>query len=299
MSKRETIIRYMLIMKKMRTSKEVTFEDIADYLEKESRFLGEKLTVSKRTFARDVNDIGSIFRMYIAYDFSGKYYFVEEEMEPEINDRILETLDMYHMLKIHEQQSPYIHLEKRHSQGTEHLYGLLHAIKNRRQIMFSYQKYYKDHPETRTVEPLVLKEFKNRWYLFAKDTRDGQIKCYGLDRLLELEILNTHFVADEHFDINEQLKYCFGIMAPNAAKPSEVILSFEPFQGKYIKSLPLHDTQKIIKDTKDELRIRLTVYLTHDFIIELLAHGETVKVIKPPKLITTLKQIYTHALEQY
>jgi hypothetical protein len=58
-----------------------------------------------------------------------------------------------------------------------------------------------------------------------------------------------------------------------------VILSFGPFQGKYIKSLPLHNTQEIIEDTDDELRIRLTLYLTHDFLMELLAYGDTVKVI--------------------
>jgi predicted DNA-binding transcriptional regulator YafY len=190
-------------------------------------------------------------------------------------------------------------LEKRHPQGTEHLYGLLHAIKNRRQVTFSYQKYYKDHPENRTVAPLALKEFENRWYIFAKDTHDEHIKCYALGRLSELEILKTRFAADEHFDINEQLKYCFGIISPNAEKPSEVILSFNPFQGKYIKSLPLHDTQEIIKDTKDELRIRLTLYLTHDFSMKLLSYGETVKVIKPKQLAVDLKNIYTNALRQY
>jgi predicted DNA-binding transcriptional regulator YafY len=88
-------------------------------------------------------------------------------------------------------------------------------------------------------------------------------------------------------------------MAPNAEKPSEVILSFDPFQGKYIKSLPLHETQDIIKDTDDELRLRLTLYLTHDFLMELLSYGDTVKVIKPKRLAMELKHIYTSALKQY
>jgi predicted DNA-binding transcriptional regulator YafY len=292
-------MRHRLIIKKIRALKHITFEDIAGYLEKESNFQGDDLTISKRTFARDLEDIASMHGIYIKYDFSGKFYFIDEEFEPEINDRILEAFDLYHALKIQEQLSPYIHLEKRHPQGTEHLYGLLHAIKNRRKITFSYQKYYKDHPENRTVAPLALKEFENRWYIFAKDTYDEKIKCYALDRLSELEILKTRFAADEHFDINEQLKYCFGIISPNAEKPSEVILSFDPFQGKYIKSLPLHDTQEIIKDTEHEFRIRLTLYLTHDFSMKLLSYGDTVKVIKPKQLAVDLKHIYKNALRQY
>jgi predicted DNA-binding transcriptional regulator YafY len=292
-------MRHNLIIKKIRVLKHVTFEDIADYLEKESDLQGYDFAISKRTFARDLEDIASIYGIDIKYDFSGKFYFIEEESEPEINDRILEAFDLYHALKVQEQLSPYIHLEKRHPQGTEHLYGLLHAIKNRRQVTFRYQKYYKNHPENRTVAPLALKEFENRWYIFAKDTYDKNIKCYALDRLSELEILKTRFAAGEHFDVNEQLKYCFGIISPNAEKPSEVVLSFDPFQGKYIKSLPLHDTQEIIKDTEHELRIRLTLYLTHDFFMKLLSYGDTVKVIKPKQLSVKLRNIYASALEQY
>jgi predicted DNA-binding transcriptional regulator YafY len=61
----------------------------------------------------------------------------------------------------------------------------------------------------------------------------------------------------------------------------------------------LHHSQKIIKDTDDELQISLTVYLTHDFIMELLSHGNTVKVLSPQSLIDDLVEIYTEAIEQY
>jgi predicted DNA-binding transcriptional regulator YafY len=299
MSKLEVTKRQHLIINKMRRAKQATFEEIVDYLQRESDLHGYDFTVSKRTFSRDLEDIDTMYGIAIKFDFSSKYYYIEDEFEPEINGRILEAFDMYHALKIQERQQPYLHLEKRHPQGTENLFDLLHTIKNHLQVTFSYQKYYKDHPVNRTVEPLVLKEFKNRWYLFAKDTYDKQIKCYALDRLSELTIGYTRFVADEHFNFNERLKYCFGIMSPNAERPSEVILSFEPFQGKYIKSLPLHDTQEIIKDTEDELRIRLTVYLTYDFLQELLSHGDRVKVIKPKRLANELKKTYARALEKY
>jgi predicted DNA-binding transcriptional regulator YafY len=279
--------------------KHATFEEISDYLRRESELQEYEFTVSKRTFARDLEDIGSIYGIYIKYNFSSKFYYIEEEFEPEMNDRMLEALDMYCALEVQERQLPYFQMERRSPQGTEYIYGLLHAIKNRLQITFNYRKYYSDHPEDRTVEPLVLKEFKNRWYLFAKDTHDELTKCYALDRLSDLEINSVHFASDERFDVNEQLKYCFGIMSPNAEQPSEVLLSFDPFQGKYIKSLPLHQTQEIVDDDEEELLVRLTVYLTHDFLMELLSFGDTVKVLQPQQLIDDLKRIYSSALTQY
>jgi predicted DNA-binding transcriptional regulator YafY len=289
-----------LIINKIKKIKHVTFDEIHDYLQYESDMSGSNYTTSRRTFARDIEDIGSLYGIYIQYNHSEKYYYIEEEYEPEISERMLEAFDMYHVLEVQERQSPYFHLEERRPQGMEHLYSLLHAIKNSLQITFNYRKYYEENTVSRTVEPLVLKEFKYRWYLFAKDINDGKkVKCYALDRLFDLTIHSTHFVDSEDFDINERLRYCFGIISPNAEKPTRVVLSFDAFNGKYAKSLPLHHTQEIIKDTEEELQISLNVYLTHDFLMELLSHGASVKVIEPESLIETLKNIYTEALKQY
>jgi predicted DNA-binding transcriptional regulator YafY len=291
-------MRYSFIIHKLRTSKRASYEDISAYLEQKSNDTGYDFVTSRRTFARDIEDIASIYGIEIEYSFPMKCYYIKNESDPD-GVRMLEIFDMYQALQMHEHQSPFVHLEKRCPQGTEHIFGLLHAMKNHLQVTFGYQKYYQEHSENRVVAPMTLKEFKSRWYLFAKDSNDKKVKCYGLDRIFNLEILNVKFVDDECFDIDQYLKHCFGIISPNADTPSEIILSFDSFQGKYIKSLPLHETQEIVSDTEDELRIRLTLYITHDFLMELLSHGDTVKVIKPKHLADTLKNIYARALEQY
>jgi len=79
----------------------------------------------------------------------------------------------------------------------------------------------------------------------------------------------------------------------------EVILSFEPVQGKYIKSLPLHESQQILVDNITELQVRLMIYVTYDFEMELLSFGEYVKVLKPDSLIARMKNRYSSALERY
>jgi predicted DNA-binding transcriptional regulator YafY len=63
--------------------------------------------------------------------------------------------------------------------------------------------------------------------------------------------------------------------------------------------LPLHESQVIIQDNEDELLIRITIYVTHDFIMEILSYGESVKVIKPVNLIYDLKTSYQDALNLY
>jgi predicted DNA-binding transcriptional regulator YafY len=292
-------MRQRLIIKKLRDAKQASYEEIMDDLRRESDIRGYKLTASRRTFLRDLQEIGDAYGYYTKCNRSNNRYYIDEDYESEIDERIFEAFDMYNTLKMQERQSPYLHLEKRRARGVEHIYGFLHAIRNRFHVSFTYLKYYRDHPDSRTVESLALKEFKNRWYLFAKDVADGRIKCYALDRILELKILDTEFPAGEQFDIDRQLKYCFGVSTPgDGQQPEEVILSFDPFQGKYVKSLPLHDTQEIIEDSESEIRIRLTVYLTCDFTMELLSFGDTVRVLKPRRLIDEMTGIHTRALEK-
>jgi len=60
-----------------------------------------------------------------------------------------------------------------------------------------------------------------------------------------LEILNKKFNFPKDFDVTEHCKYCFGIISPKGHQPEELILAFNAFHGKYIKSLPLHDSQQI------------------------------------------------------
>lgn len=298
MSKRESIARYNLIIKKLR-KQPADFEQISTYLSLESELQEYNFNVSKRTFQRDLDDIRSLYNIDIVYDFSRKVYFIDLEEQPELNERILEAFDTFSALNITDRLSNYIHFEKRRPQGTENLYGLLHAIKNKVQISFSYKKFWEDEMSQRTAEPYALKEFKNRWYVLANDLKDNKVKSFALDRLTELEITRKKFQLPIDFDVNEHYKYCFGIISPNEHQPQEVILSFDPFQGKYIKTLPLHESQVILKDHEEELLIKLTLFLTHDFLMEILSYGDNVKVIQPESLIEDLKTSYENALKLY
>ncbi|MDX9695242.1 MAG: WYL domain-containing protein [Bacteroidales bacterium] len=298
MSKRESISRYNLIIKKLR-KQPATYKEISDYLSFESELQDYNFNVSKRTFQRDLEDIRSIYQIDIQFDFSRKVYFIEFDQHPTVNERMLEAFDTFNALNIADRLSDYIHFENRRPQGSENLYGLLHAIKNEVQIKFTYHKYWDDIITDRLVEPYALKEFRNRWYVLARDLKDKQVKSFALDRLTNFEITKAKFQTPNNFNVAEYYKYSFGIISPNSTKPEEIILSFDPLQGKYIKSLPLHESQEVLIDNEDELQIKLKLFITQDLIMELLSHGDNVKVIKPESLIKEIKSVLQNALNLY
>jgi predicted DNA-binding transcriptional regulator YafY len=305
MSKRGYISRYLLILKKLKAKPFSTYDELKGYIENQSGYLQIQddtlfIGFSKRTFQRDLREIRNTFGIDIEYSAKSKGYFIcQNEMENMNFQRMIEAFDMFNSLNIAQDLTPFIHLEKRRPQGTENLFGLLHAVKNKFQIKFSYQKFWEEEISQRTVEPYGLKEFKSRWYILANDCNDSNIKSFALDRLTNLEITNRPFKIQKTFNIEENYRYCFGIISPSDEEPQEIVLSFDPIQGKYIKTLPLHHTQQVMVDNKDELQIKLKLCITHDFMMELLSFGDNMKVLQPASLADEIKEEHKNAYKQY
>jgi predicted DNA-binding transcriptional regulator YafY len=305
MSKRGYISRYMLILKKLKVNPYATYEELQAYIENQFEYLQMQdddlqIGFSKRTLQRDLKEIRNVFGIDIAYSKPNKGYFIIQNENENMNfQRMMEAFDMFNSLNLAQDLTPYIHLEKRKPQGTENLYGLLHAIKNKLKIKYTYHKFWDEEFSQRLVEPLALKEFKNRWYIIANDDKDNEIKTFALDRISELEITSQRFAYPKDYNIEDKFKYSFGIMGATEEEPQEIVLSFEPFHGKYIKSLPLHHTQEILKDTENELKIKLKLFITQDFIMELLSYAENMKVIMPKSLINQIKEAHKNAYKQY
>ena len=79
----------------------------------------------------------------------------------------------------------------------------------------------------------------------------------------------------------------------------EVTLSYNPTQGNYIKTQPLHSSQEILIDSNEELQIKITVRLNYELEEQILKQGEKVKVISPQVLKDKIKNRIFEAYQSY
>lgn len=298
MSKQESILRHKTIIQKLRNNP-ASFEEILNKLESESELHNFELVVSLRTFQRDLKEILSIYGIEIKYDRSRKVYFIENDSEDEYNERIFEALDVFQALNLNQSFASYIQFETRKPKGTEHLSGILYAIQNKFQIRFRYLKFWSDEAETRTVEPYLLKEFRKRWYVFAFDLDKKEFRTFGMDRLSALEITSKKFQFPQKINLNEYFQNSFGIVGPSEGEVEEILLKFTNNQGNYIKTMPLHESQQIVKETPDEMLVKLKLIPTYDFVMELLFYGEFVQVLEPVSLVREVKTRLEKAVGVY
>jgi predicted DNA-binding transcriptional regulator YafY len=183
------------------------------------------------------------------------------------------------------------------NKGNEFIDPILKAILEEQEITFDYQKFEDQAPQHRKFAPILLKEDKNFWYVIGTIPGKQELTTFALDRISNLVVTNNYFTPVT-IDIEDYFKYSFGITV-SSEKPIKIVLSFNYHQGKYIKAVPIHGTQNIIKDNKEELRISVMVKPSYEFYSKILSYGEDVKIISPKSIAQQLKDRLRLAYRNY
>ncbi|MES2779611.1 MAG: WYL domain-containing protein [Bacteroidota bacterium] len=185
------------------------------------------------------------------------------------------------------------------SKGQEFLNTILGAIKEHKTIRFTYQKFDSSAEKEHLLEPYVLKEYRNRWYVTGRSAHTDMVVTFGLDRIISLNMTKDGFTVSSGFNANDYFKYSFGISVSNKLKPEKITLEFSAQQAEYIKSQPLHHTQQILKDTASTCLVSITVIPSFELKAQLLSYGHNVKVISPDWLCDEIRNELGKALGQY
>lgn len=305
MSKKGYFYRYFTIITKIEKQKYITYEQLAAHVDKQIeqlRHFDDDIEVgfSQRTLQRDIKEINHLFSIEIKFDRKQKgYYIVSENKQNQAAQRMLAFLEVFNTLNLSNEFVDIVYLENREPQNTYHFSPIIESIKHKKYLQFNYMKFNDNTHTKRIVTAYGLKEYKNRWYLLAVEQNSDFLKIFALDRMFQVNILPEHTERDASIDIKQKFEHAYGISLPNNQEPEIIELQFNNLQKDYVKSLPLHQSQEIIKDDKEGLIIRLKLYITSDFIGELLSFGPTMKVLKPNSLVKQIKDQYKKALSQY
>ncbi|MDV3876973.1 WYL domain-containing protein [Elizabethkingia anophelis] len=288
MAKREQMLRLKLIEEFIRRKKGASFQDIYEFLSEKFQEKDLELSFTERTFQRDKKLIGEISGKEIRYNKARNIYFLEDSSEEDIFDTIL-LMEAYRET---EGKADIMLFEKRKSRGLHNLQDLVQSIKLQKCVSFIYRKFNDDKGTKKLVQPYALKEFKNRWYLLGNETNGKNffIKTYGLDRMTDLQITSTAF-SKKDCDLDAAFENSFGIISSLGKEPENIILSMDAVQGNFLKSLPIHHSQKIILDNSEEVKISLTLVPSYDFIQELLTLTGLVKILEPESLRVKMNEL--------
>lgn len=294
MAKQDVIKRQFLIVEFLRKNP-ASFKQISNFLLNKQYELDYDLAISQRTFQRDCNEIESLWGVEIAFNKRENHYEIINNENDLHFDRIMEAFDTVAVLQKAKTIGGYLHLEKRKSKGTEYFNGILHAIQNQLVVTFQLKSYWQAASFRRCV-PKAIKESQNRYYLIAYDLDKNDFRNFGLDRISDFTITSEKQKTPE-INVEEFYQHAFGIECYH--DPVKIILEFANDQKQYIQSLPLHTSQKIIKENNETFTVALFMHPTNDFVMEIMRYGAICEVIEPPFLRDRIKDEVKQLQEKY
>ncbi|MCM4156827.1 WYL domain-containing protein [Gramella sp. AN32] len=180
--------------------------------------------------------------------------------------------------------------------GIEFIVDLLKAISSRNIIEVEYERFGKE-SKIHRIKPILLKEDKLMWYLIAFNIKHNSYITFALDRIKNVSSTEDFF-EEIKFNSAEYFKYSFGITVSEDA-PVEVTISFDAEQGHYLKTLPIHPTQVILKDTKKELILKVTVKPSYEFFSKIYSYCSHARVISPNEIKDIFRINFDKAKENY
>jgi hypothetical protein len=265
----------------------------------EDRFFSE---YSRRTFNNHRAAVLEVFGIDIECNRSTNRYFIRytEDVSDENaeNAWLINTFTVNNMLRLgKERLSGRVSVEDIPS-GHSHLTGVLEAMTDSHEVSILYHKYTSDEAERFTLHPYAVKEFAKRWYIVAYCKERKGLRVYGLDRVKQMDVLDSRFRMPEGFDVDELFATSFGIYLPGG-KGQVIKFRCSENEAKFLRDLPLHSSQEEVRKDGDSVIFSIFVCPDKNLIMEICKHGSRIEVLSPAEVRDSVREELKNALAQY
>lgn len=299
MSAQAIIRRYKRIIDLLETGQFPSMDEIMEYIER----IG--LKASKRTVERDFEAIRNEFNVEIEYNSIKRGYFINREKSLAIDSflRLLELVETANIfqesLKESKETLNYIDFEHEGNvSGIEFLQDILMAIRNVQRIRFRHENYHSGKTKKYQLKPYLIKEYQGRWYVVGIVSGLEEVRTFGLDRISELELLTNTFVPDLTLKLKERFHDVVGLTY-SVSEMEKIVLAVKAHQVPYLKSVPLHSSQRFIQNESGESLIELRLKPNYEFLQRVFMQMDTIKVIEPKWLVEDIKERIGKMMEGY
>ena len=168
-----------------------------------------------------------------------------------------------------------------------------------KELTIDYQPFY-GHRASYTIQPYAMKTYRQRWYVLGYIKELDALRNIALDRLLEMTITEQSFELPESFNAEKYYENTVGIFVNDDLSPVKVKLKAYGYQIEYLRSLPLHKSQREATSKYGEFCVfEYKLCLTPELSSQIMAMGENVEVLEPQELRKEIKHRMEQCLTKY
>lgn len=209
-----------------------------------------------------------------------------------------------HVSAVRHERKPAIYFESNDRlKGLNFITPLYEAVVSKTPVKMTYQSFKAIKPNTFVFSPYILKEYRNRWFVFGRGERDRYVVNLALDRIVAVEQApGEKFVEDSKFDPEVYFNDMVGVTKIPGTMDRETRVRFWAAAGQvpYIETKPIHRSQMVVERNEDGSAVfQLTVCVNYELEKALVEFGEGVKVLEPKSLVSRIHARMKAALALY
>ena len=286
---------YIWIINAFRAYRRLTFEELNQKWQDDKVADGNPLQCS--SFNRHRDAILDMFGIVVECDKKTyKYYISNPEVlsDGSIEQWLFSTMAVHGVLADSAAVKDRVVLESVPA-GEEFLETIIRAIKAGKKVLMTYQRFGADSYE-KVVAPYAVKLFQQRWYLLSFTGR--HYATYSLDRMLALRLTDEDFSLPPDFSPQAYFSEYFGVLTDDTPM-ARVVIRAHRWTPDYLRTLPLHHSQRELSSTADYTDFSLDLRPTADFLGKLLSHGDGIEVLEPQELRQKMREMIENTLRRY
>jgi hypothetical protein len=179
--------------------------------------------------------------------------------------------------------------------------NLLMALRNKKRVSLVYLRAYDGRTVTHKVEPYGVLCRNNAWYMVGLNCEVGERHLYRIDQIERMDIVESSIYAiPEDFSLRDSYSSGWGVWTePHPGLPDHVCLRVAPSVASKFRTTLYHESQSVKELVDGGAEVRFDVTGTREMIPWLLSWGETVKVIEPEWLQSSMIEGLKDALALY
>lgn len=196
---------------------------------------------------------------------------------------------------------PIIHFDNvKDLKGIELLNPLYNYISHKQTIKITYQSFSSNKLIEYILFPYLLKEFRNRWFIFGSRVEDLILYNLALDRIISIEPIDIPYQENPKFDSEHFFDDIIGVSKDINDKPKEITFLATAEQSKYIKTKPIHSSQTILNHNPDGSCIfSINVIENFELYSIFLSYGSSIKILSPKEIARRMKRKATELYDTY
>lgn len=292
--------RYIWLANTLYNSGALTYEEICRKWHN-SGANSTKCEMTLRTFHNHRKAVLELFDIDIQCDKSNGWLYYIANSETVGNDSlrqwILSSLAVSNLVRESQDLRDKILLENIPS-GLKFLPQIIEALRDRHPIEVTHFSFWRDAKYKIVLEPYCIKLFQQRWYVVGRNRELDSTRVYALDRFNDCHTLNESFDITEQFDGNLFFNEYYGVYVDSDIKTEQVMIETDKISMNYLRSLPLHPSQKEISSDDNHAVFEFTIRPTKDFIRELVNQSEFIKVLSPEWVVDQVNTTITKMAER-